>query len=54
MHLLADPETWVAIAFVILMGLFAYLGVHRMLLKALDNRSERIRGELDEAKRLKE
>ncbi len=22
MHLLADPETWVAIAFVILMGLF--------------------------------
>jgi F-type H+-transporting ATPase subunit b len=54
MHLLADPETWVAIAFVILMGLFAYLGVHRMFLKALDNRSERIRSELDEAKRLKE
>lgn len=54
MHLLADPETWVAIAFVILMGLFAYLGVHRMLLKALDNRSERIRSELAEAKRLKE
>ncbi|NPU15514.1 ATP F0F1 synthase subunit B [Bradyrhizobium sp. 83012] len=54
MHLLADPETWVAIAFVILMGLFAYLGVHRMVLKALDNRSERIRSELAEAKRLKE
>jgi len=54
MHLLADPETWVAIAFVILMGLFAYLGVHRMFLKALDNRSERIRSELEEAKRLKE
>ncbi|MGC2779558.1 MAG: ATP F0F1 synthase subunit B [Bradyrhizobium sp.] len=54
MHLLADPETWVAVAFVILMGLFAYLGVHRMLLKALDNRSERIRSELAEAKRLKE
>jgi len=54
MHLLADPETWVAIAFVILMGLFAYLGVHRTLLKALDNRSERIRSELAEAKRLKE
>jgi len=54
MHLLADPETWVAVAFVILMGLFAYLGVHRTLLKALDNRSERIRSELAEAKRLKE
>jgi len=54
MHLLADPETWVAVAFVILMGLFAYLGVHRTLLKALDHRSERIRSELAEAKRLKE
>lgn len=54
MHLLADPETWVAIAFVILMALFAYLGVHRMMLKALDHRGERIKSELDEAKRLKE
>lgn len=50
----ADPETWVAIAFVILMGVFAYFGVHRLLLKALDHRSERIKSELDEAKRLKE
>ena len=54
MHLLADPETWVAIAFVILMGLFAYLGVHRTVLKALDHRAERIRNELEEAKRLKQ
>ncbi|MGJ4927222.1 ATP F0F1 synthase subunit B [Bradyrhizobium sp. HKCCYLS2038] len=54
MHLLADPETWVAIAFVILMGLFAYLGVHRMVLTALDHRGERIRNELAEAKRLKD
>ncbi|CCD92049.1 ATP synthase subunit B, membrane-bound, F0 sector [Bradyrhizobium sp. ORS 375] len=54
MHLLADPETWVAIAFVILMGLFAYLGVHRMVLKALDHRADRIRNELAEAKRLKD
>jgi len=50
----ADPETWVAIAFVILMGLFGYLGVHRMVLKALDHRGERIKSDLDEAKRLKE
>ena len=54
MHLLADPETWVAIAFIILIGLFGYLGVHRMFLSALDHRAERIRSELDEAKRLKE
>jgi F-type H+-transporting ATPase subunit b len=50
----AEPETWVAIAFVILMGVFAYVGVHRMVLTALDHRSERIKSELDEAKRLKE
>ena len=49
-----DPETWVAIAFVILMGVFAYLGVHRMALTALDHRSARIKAELDDAKKLKD
>ena len=49
-----EPETWVAIAFILLMGLFGYLGVHRTVLKALDNRSARIKGELDDARRLKE
>jgi len=49
-----EPETWVAIAFIILMGLFAYLGIHRTVLKALDNRAERIKAELDDARRLKE
>jgi F-type H+-transporting ATPase subunit b len=49
-----EPETWVAIAFVILMVVFAYLGIHRTVLKALDNRSERIKTELDDARRLKE
>src|ERR1700704_3257560 len=50
----AEPETWVAIAFIILMGLFAYLGIHRRVLKALDHRAERIKAELDDARRLKE
>jgi F-type H+-transporting ATPase subunit b len=50
----AEPETWVAIAFVILMGVFAYLGVHRTVLTALDHRSERIKAELDDARRLKD
>ena len=50
----SEPETWVAIAFVILMGVFAYVGVHRTVLKALDNRSERIKAELDDARRLKD
>ncbi|MBO4225875.1 MULTISPECIES: ATP F0F1 synthase subunit B [Bradyrhizobium] len=52
--MLTEPETWVAIAFVILMVVFAYLGIHRTVLKALDNRSERIKAELDDARRLKE
>ena len=49
-----DPETWVAIAFVILMGIFAYMGVHRTILTTLDHRSERIRSELEDALRLKQ
>jgi F-type H+-transporting ATPase subunit b len=49
-----DPETWVAIAFVILMGAFAWLGVHRTIFTALDHRSERIKAELDDARRLKD
>ena len=49
-----QPETWVAIAFIILMGLFAWLGVHRTVLTALDHRAQRIKAELDDAKRLKD
>jgi F-type H+-transporting ATPase subunit b len=49
-----EPEFWVAVAFVILMAVLAYLGVHRTVLKALDHRSDRIRAELDDARRLKE
>jgi F-type H+-transporting ATPase subunit b len=50
----ADPETWVAVAFVILMGAFAWLGVHRTMFTALDHRAERIKAELDDARRLKD
>src|ERR1700760_2357089 len=49
-----DPETWVAIAFVILIGVLAWLGVHRTMFTALDHRSERIKAELDDARRLKD
>ena len=49
-----EPEFWVAIAFVILIVLFAWLGVHRTVLKALDHRSDRIKSELDDARRLKD
>src|SRR5258707_2268741 len=49
-----EPEFWVAVAFVILMGLFGYLGVYRTVLQTLDRRSERIKAELDDARRLKQ
>ena len=49
-----QPETWVAIAFVILLALFAYLGIHKTVLTALDHRAQRIKAELDDARRLKE
>ena len=49
-----EAEFWVAVAFVLLMGVFAYVGVHRTLLTALDHRAERIKAELDDARRLKD
>src|SRR6188472_4054270 len=50
----SQPEFWVAVAFVILMAVFAYVGIHRTVLTALDHRGERIKAELDDARRLKE
>ena len=52
--MLLEAETWVAIAFIVFVGLLGYLGVHRMLAKALDDRAVRIKAELDEARRLKD
>lgn len=52
--MLNEPETWVAIAFVIFVAGLGYLGVHKTLTKALDARGERIKAELDEARRLKD
>ena len=49
-----DPETWVAVAFIILMIVFAWVGAHRTVLTALDHRAERIKAELEDASRLKE
>ena len=41
-----QPETWVAIAFIILMAVFVWLGIHRTVLTALDHRAQRIKAEL--------
>jgi len=52
--MLAEAEFWVAVAFVIFVGVLVYYGVHNLILNALDQRSGRIRAELDEARRLKD
>jgi len=54
MQFLAEPETWVAIGFLIFVGILVYVGVPKMLLNSLDERGKRVQAELDEARRLKE
>ena len=49
-----DAEFWVAVAFVVFLGGLVYLGVHEMMVKFVDQRRDRIKAELDEARRLKE
>lgn len=57
-----DPHFWsmtntdfvVSIAFLLFIGLLAYLGVHKMLISQLDARAERIKADLDDAKSLRE
>jgi F-type H+-transporting ATPase subunit b len=52
--MLNEAEFWVAVAFVIFVGVLIYFGVNKMIVSALDQRAARIRSELDEARRLKE
>ena len=50
----AEPELWVAVGFAIFVGILIYVGVPKMVTKALDDRGKRVQAELDEARRLKE
>ncbi len=52
--MLDDAEIWVALAFVVFLGLLGYLGVHRIVAKSLDDRAARIKAELDEARKIKD
>jgi F-type H+-transporting ATPase subunit b len=47
------PEFWVAVSFLIFVAVLGYFGVHKLMLKGIDDRRDRIKAELDEAKRLK-
>ena len=49
-----ETENWVALGFLCFLGLLAYLGAHRKVIEALDQRQARIKSELDEARRLRE
>jgi len=49
-----NEEFYVALGFLIFVGILLYLGVHTKINAALDRRAERIRNELAEAVRLRE
>ncbi len=49
-----DPETWVAISFLLFAGLLLYFGVPGMIAKVLDARSSAIARELEEARKLRQ
>jgi F-type H+-transporting ATPase subunit b len=49
-----EPEFWVAVAFVLFIGVLVYAGAHKKVIEALDQRSARIKAELDEARRLRD
>jgi F-type H+-transporting ATPase subunit b len=52
--MLMEAETWVALAFVVFVIGLGYIGVHKIIGKSLDDRSARIRAELDEARKLRD
>ena len=49
-----EAESWVALAFLCFLGLLVYLGAHRKMIAAIDNRQARIKSELEQARRLRE
>lgn len=55
--LLLDPSTadfWVLISFLLFFGILFYYGVPKLITGSLDDRAEKIRTELDDARRLRE
>jgi F-type H+-transporting ATPase subunit b len=54
MHFLAEAEFWVAVAFLLFLGVLGWIGAHRMITDALDGRAARIKTELDETRRVRD
>lgn len=53
MELLLDSHFWVAVAFIVLLGVLMLAGVHRLILKALDDAGAKVQAQLDEAAALR-
>ncbi|MEM7426612.1 MAG: F0F1 ATP synthase subunit B [Pseudomonadota bacterium] len=54
MALFSDPGFWVGVSFVLFILLIMYFKVPGQMTKALDDRADRIRQELDDAQKLRE
>ena len=52
--MLEKDATWVAIGFILFILLLIYFKIPHQIIKILDDRSKKIKDELDEAKRLRE
>ena len=52
--LLQTPEFWVAVSFVIFCAVVVYTGAPKKIIQSLDQRSTRIKAELDDARRLRD
>ncbi|MBU2531864.1 MAG: ATP F0F1 synthase subunit B, partial [Alphaproteobacteria bacterium] len=50
----ATPEFWVAIAFIMFIGVLLYYGVPRLIGKALDDRADAIKKNIDDARKMRE
>jgi F-type H+-transporting ATPase subunit b len=48
------PDFWVAVSFFVFVGVLIKMGVPSMITKALDDRADGVRKELDQARRLRE
>jgi F-type H+-transporting ATPase subunit b len=54
MEFIYEPEFWIAVSFLIFIGVLVYLDIHKKVASALDARALRISKELEEARRLRE
>lgn len=50
----AHPTIWVFLALVLVIGAAIYKGIHKIMAKALDDRADAIRKQLDDARTLRE